>query len=165
MEVDAPGSVSGLHSLAAWLRQHGPHLRQLNLQLWLPAGVNAGAPAVVAAVAACLTAAAAAEGLTDLSICGCLPPSTEWLAPQQPLRRLVLMRERARVEDAGQPHSPPFELHQPLDITPAIAQLTALESLSLHGSGVSFSPGVRLPATLTHLKIYGGDPVAVQQAG
>ena len=127
-------SVPDAQSLTAWLARHGQHLQRLQI------ACSSYNPANMAAVAACLETAGTAGQLVELStgigIC-----STEWLAAMPSLRRLKLSAP-VWSYDWG------F-----LQISPAINGLTALEHLDLEHSAFELEAGVRLPASITRVKL------------
>ena len=121
--------VPVLWSLAAWLARHGRHVRKLCLKDEEDLDEDCGS--MVSAVATCLATVGAAGQLVELEVVMCRPVHTEWLAAARSLQRLSL-------------HG--FPLH----ISPAIAGLTALQSLQLKGE-LQFAASARLPASVTRL--------------
>lgn len=126
--------LGNLHAAAAWLAQHGRHVRKLSFSARLAAGEDKSS--ATSALAACLAAAGAAGQLAELQMT-CSAP-TDWLATMRSLRRLSLAGDK-------------------LVVSPAIAQLTALQSLELKSQSglgsMTLQAGVSLPANLTRLCI------------
>ena len=123
--------VPVLLSLAAWLARHGRHVRKLSLVDC--AAFGAVGSSMATALATCLAAVCSAGQLVELEAGMCRTFHTEWLAVARSLQRLSL--------DGC-----------PLHISPAIAGLTALQSLQLNGE-LQFAAGARLPASISRLVV------------
>ncbi len=128
-------NLAPLQSLAAWLARHGQHVR--TLALWDATADDLAANAVNASVASavttCLTAAFAPGRLEVLEADMKLLAHTDWLAPARSLRDLTLTG-------------------RPLHVSPAIAGLTALQSLELRGR-LQYAAGFQFPTSLTRLSL------------
>lgn len=142
-EVDL-GSISPslevLHSLTAWLGQHGRHMRTVSIAL-------SDGNYEPTAVASCLAAAGTAgQQLQQLSVDGC-NWGTEWLATMRSLRSCKLEASYNRA----------------LHISASVSMLTALENLSLSGCPITFAEGSSLPPSITRLDLAdGGHDVPLQ---
>lgn len=99
-----------------------------------------------AAFEGCLTAAAAACPLEQLSVSGPVV-GLPWLPAMRSLRRLRVMT-----------------WDRVLPIPSAISALTALDSLDIIGHPIQFSPGASLPPSVTRLEICDRGTQLAQQA-
>ena len=107
------------------------------------------AGAVASAISSCLSMVGSGGQLTDLAIEVSPVCHSNWMLAMRPLRRLSL--------GCGGGH---------IHVSPAIAQLTALLSLELHGD-VNLGDAVRLPTSLTRVVIRsdGTEEMAPQVVG
>lgn len=125
-------SLIELRSLAAWLRRHGRHVRQL--KCCFPSegeGID-----VATAVTSCLVAVGATGQLRELAVFGNIR-STEWLPAMRSLERLKLSDTEG----------------EPLHLSPTISMLTALGSLELDGLPIRLDAAARLPPSITRLRL------------
>ena len=122
-----------LHSLTAWLGQHGRHVRRLAADVPYDDGTD---PGWEAALASCLTAAGTAVQLEQLALQGYIH-GTEWLAAMRSLRRCSVVND----ED------------DELRMSAAISGLTALEHLDLGADPIQLLPHIRLPSSITQSEL------------
>ncbi len=126
-----------LRFLAAWLVRHGRHVRTLRLWDDHSFPEDEASAITASAMATCLMAACGTGQLVELEVGMNLAAHTEWLAAARWLRHLRLFAV-------------------PLHVSPAIAGLTALQSLELWGE-LEVEAGVQLPPSVTRLAVEGDD--------
>jgi hypothetical protein len=148
VQVENEHSIPALNSLAAWLAWHGPHVRSLQLTFSSATFYRAGggnADGLAWATATCLALAGASGQLQQLTFEALRSVHTGWLCTMRSLRRLRLQGNTVH-------------------LSPAVAGLTALQSLELAGS-VRLAVGARLPGSITRLlleRCYGSDDESSQ---
>lgn len=134
-------SLSGADSAAAWLMRHGRLVRQLRLAAEAQAAALDADPdaqlvaSLTSAVATSLAVAGMASQLAELAVLVNFDLHTGWLRTMRVLRWLSLSSDDA------------------LQIAPAIAELTALQSLELYGFDLQIPAETRLPVSITRLRV------------
>jgi len=126
-----------LRFLAAWLVRHGRHVRTLRLWAHPFFREDGPCPTKASAMEPCFMAACGTGHVFELEVGMNLAAHTEWLAAARWLRHLRLFAV-------------------PLHVSPAIAGLTALQSLELWGE-LEVEAGVQLPPSVTRLAVEGDD--------
>ncbi len=145
-------SVSAADSFALWLMRHGRQVHTLNWAADARPALGGHAGSFASAVATCLAVAGLVSQLDDLTIaitsCSGFHVRTDCLRTMGSLPRLTLSTADAIA-----------------CIAPAIARLTALQSLEVRGPVMRLPAELRLPSSITRLGVgYDGSAAMLQQA-